>query len=405
MLLGTPEVLHWSREVVMDVPSMAFLLLAAAALLQYQETKRSPALLVAVLLTLAAVYTKQTAIFVTPAFAAVLLADEGWALGRRKSTWILAATGVLGIAPLMLFTVFYAPEVFHIAVGTGTGQREYARLSWRALIAYGAVSAGHRWDRPARGIGRISGMGRGAGLARPGRAPADAVDAGVVRRRLSDDFGHRRFRDALRDAADGAAGRAVHPADHPAVLGPVGWIHRAPRRRGPVRRAARDTTGTSGRGLRRCRAIRAGAYESGRDRAVPWHGLEEFHVFRADTQPCTRIFIMRAEKSLVDYSIMRDWGIKDRNVSAAEMASLIDRDNVAYIVFQPNFWTDQPSIAALQRLIDSERFALVAQFGITSDEPSRSKVLRVYRVKRDPTPTLSGFGPMFPPVPAITPGR
>ena len=96
LLLGTPEVLLWSREVVMDVPCMAFLLLAAAALLRYQVTKRSRTLLMAVLLTLAAVYTKQTAIFVAPAFAAVLLADEGWAFGRRKSTWLLAAIGVGG---------------------------------------------------------------------------------------------------------------------------------------------------------------------------------------------------------------------------------------------------------------------------------------------------------------------
>jgi hypothetical protein len=82
---------------------------------------------------------------------------------------------------------------------------------------------------------------------------------------------------------------------------------------------------------------------------------------------------------------MRDWGITDRNLSAAEVEAIVDRYDIAYVVFQPNFWTDQPSVAALQRLIDSDRFRLVAQFGITSDDLSRRTSLRVYRnVRRTP---------------------
>ena len=95
--------------------------------------------------------------------------------------------------------------------------------------------------------------------------------------------------------------------------------------------------------------------------------------------PTPKIFVLRAEKFLVDYSIMRDWGITDHNLSAADVESIIDRQRISYIVFQPNFWTDQPSVAALQRVIDSDRFRMVAQFGITSDDPSRNAVLRVYR--------------------------
>ncbi|MSO99716.1 MAG: hypothetical protein EXR07_01505 [Acetobacteraceae bacterium] len=49
------------------------------------------------------------------------------------------------------------------------------------------------------------------------------------------------------------------------------------------------------------------------------------------------------------------------------------------IVIQPNFWTDQPSVAALQRMVDSGRFMLAAQFSITSEDPSRLAVIRVYR--------------------------
>jgi 4-amino-4-deoxy-L-arabinose transferase-like glycosyltransferase len=121
----------------MDMPAMALLLLAAAALLHYQAAKTTKTLLVAVLLTLAAVYTKQTAIFVVPAFVVSLLANDGWSLARRKSTWLAVTGFVIGLLPLAVFTLLYATENFHIAFGAGTGQKGYDRLSVQALMAYG----------------------------------------------------------------------------------------------------------------------------------------------------------------------------------------------------------------------------------------------------------------------------
>jgi 4-amino-4-deoxy-L-arabinose transferase-like glycosyltransferase len=386
MLLGTPEVLRWSREVVMDVPSMAFLLLAAAALLHYQATKRSRALLAAVVWTLAAVYTKQTAIFVAPAFAAVLLADEGWAFGRRKSTWIFAATGVLGIVPLVLFTVFYAPVVFHIAVGTGTGQREYARLSWQALIAYGAVLPDIVGIVPLTGA-----AGYLAWIAARGWRD-------IAERRLTLLMLAWFVTDYLMISvtADFETRYATLLTVPPVALS-VLLLTRLFAARWAASAALAAGAGLFAVLLATQPVFRVEGYgdiaqyvleHTKPGETVLFHGVDSknFTFCVRARSPEPRIFIMRAEKSLVDYSIVRDWGITDRNVSAAEMASLIDRNNVSYVVFQPNFWTDQPSIATLQRMIDSERFALVAQFGITSEDPSRSKVLRVYRVEPNLTP-------------------
>jgi len=53
LLFATPLMLLWSRQIIMEVPALSFLLLAAAALLQYQAKNRTKDLFAAVLLTLA----------------------------------------------------------------------------------------------------------------------------------------------------------------------------------------------------------------------------------------------------------------------------------------------------------------------------------------------------------------
>src|SRR6185437_1267067 len=73
ILFATPTFSIWSRQVMMEVPSLAFLLLGSAFLLNYQATSRIRQLWLAVCMVLAAAYTKQTAIFAAPAFAAAIL--------------------------------------------------------------------------------------------------------------------------------------------------------------------------------------------------------------------------------------------------------------------------------------------------------------------------------------------
>lgn len=137
LLVASPEVLRWSREIVMEIPALAFLLLAAAALLRYQAAKSTRRLIVVALLLAGAIHTKQTAIFVVPAFAAALLIDEGVSLTRRWSTWIVVATAAICLVPLAIFTFHFSAENFNIAFGPGTGEKGYDRLSIRALTRYG----------------------------------------------------------------------------------------------------------------------------------------------------------------------------------------------------------------------------------------------------------------------------
>jgi 4-amino-4-deoxy-L-arabinose transferase-like glycosyltransferase len=405
MLLATPEVLRWSREIVMDIPAMAFLLLAATAVLHYQETRRTRPLLLAVWLALAAVYTKQTALFVAPAFAVALLVDEGWSLIRRKSAWMAAAAGVIGLVPLGIFTVLYAMENFHIAFGAGTGQKEYARLSVQALLAYGRV------------LPEIVGI-----------VPlvASAVWLAMVGVRGFRDLAERRLTVLMVSwfvidylfisvTADFETRYATLLTVPPVVLS-ILLITRvlAARWAGGVALAvsvclfaflisSQPVTRVEGYGD----VAQYVLDHTEQDDVVLFHGrASKNFAFSVRTRsPVPKILILRAEKFLVDYTIMRDWGITDHNLSPAEVEAIIDRYGISYIVFQPNFWTDQPSIATLQRLMDSDRLRLVAQFGITSDDTSQRALIRVYLNIRRTPPASEDIGMMPPPLGTSTPGR
>lgn len=58
LLFATPGMMLWSRQVMMEIPSLAFLLIGTAVLLRYQAAGGSWRLLVATAMVLAGVYTK-----------------------------------------------------------------------------------------------------------------------------------------------------------------------------------------------------------------------------------------------------------------------------------------------------------------------------------------------------------
>jgi 4-amino-4-deoxy-L-arabinose transferase-like glycosyltransferase len=382
LLFATPEVLRWSRQVVLDVPAMAFLLLAAAALLRYQAVRSTKALLTAVALTLAAIYTKQTAIFIVPAFVVALLADERLAAWRRKSTWIAVAVGVIGIVPLAIFTAFFATENINIAFGATTGQKGYDRLSVQALLAYGQVLPEIVGFIPLAG----SALYLALILLRGWSGPAERrITVLMVAWFIADYL-------AISVTADFEP-RYAMLLTVPAVVLSILLITRMMSGSWADGVALAIAVSLFANLVSYQPVIRVEGYgdiaqyvleQSKQDDVVLFHGMgsKNFVLSIRTRSPVPRIFIERAEKHLVDYSIMRDWGIADRMFSVSEVEAMLNRHKIAIIVFQPNFWTDQPSIAALQRAIISPFFRLTARFQITSEEPSRRAELLVYRRNR-----------------------
>ena len=130
-MLATPAMLLWSRQVMMELPFLGFLLAGAAALLRYQNSGRAWWLVLAVGGVLAATYTKQTAIFAAPAFAMALLVTEGPGLLRRRVVWLAAVAGVLCLVPLAVFTLKFGSEVVDIALQQGVAAAGTSHRAFR----------------------------------------------------------------------------------------------------------------------------------------------------------------------------------------------------------------------------------------------------------------------------------
>ena len=385
-MLGAPGVMLWSRQVMMEIPSLSFLLLGAAALLRYQAAGGAWRLFLAVAMVLAGTYTKQTAIFAGPAFAAALLAGAGPALLRRPSVWLAAVTGVVLLLPLAAFTLKFAPQLVDIAAAQGS-VGNVSRWSAGTLTAY------------ARALPSIAGWAPVVGSLVYLALVAARGFASAAERRLAvlmlcwfvTDYlfvtlvGHFEERYGLmlavptaafsvllilrlvqqRWAAVGAfaAGGAVFIAS--LAIYPVPWVGSY----GNVAAAILQNTA--------------------QDEVVLFEGDDSKSLMfslRARS-PTPKVYVLRAEKLLVNYHFLREWGIQDRNVSTEEIEAMIDRFGVALVALQPGFWTDQPSMARLQAIVTSDRFEQVDELRVPAEAPGKRATIKLFRNKHPHPPT------------------
>jgi hypothetical protein len=383
LLFATPGVLLWSRQVMMEVPTMAFLVLAAAMLLRYQSLGGQSRLYAAVVLLIAAVYTKQTAIFAAPAFALALMWEDGVGVLRAKSTWISIVGGIFGLVPLVLFTIKFAAQNIDSAIGQGTasssGDVEASHVSWHSLTVYGlALPEIAGWLALAGAVGYI-----GLIVIRGWEAPSERRLFRLMCVWFATDYlmisviGHFEARYGIFLAV-------------PIVVMCILFVSRIV----PERWRSALPVGLAGAIF--CFAV----YDNPEPRMTGYDKVAEYiadHAGKNDVillhcyesknfvfsmrvrEPEPKVFIVRTEKLLVDYNILRQWGIADRNVSREGIESLIDKLGVSFVVMQPDFWADQPSMARFQEVVRSDRFTEVATFPIESDEASQRTVIGIYK--------------------------
>lgn len=85
---------------------------------------------------------------------------------------------------------------------------------------------------------------------------------------------------------------------------------------------------------------------------------------------------------LLYYRITRSLGIRDLGFFLAGVEQLVGLLGIVYVVFQPDFWVDLPSMRALQDLVYPERFTKGAEFPITANLPTNEKKILVFRNER-----------------------
>ena len=103
LVIGTPEVAFWARQVMLDIPAYAFIVASAWALSQYIRLGRPWSIYASAVLLLAAIYTKYNAGFIAPALCLAFVLAKGKAALHDKHAVIAGMLAVAGLAPAVLF--------------------------------------------------------------------------------------------------------------------------------------------------------------------------------------------------------------------------------------------------------------------------------------------------------------
>src|SRR5262249_39235192 len=137
LFIGTPALALWGRQVMLEIPTFAFLLWSAYFFFRYLDSGRPRFLYIAVILVLGAAYTKQPAVFIVLPYLLTLYFVYRNRLFRRTEFWGAALLFVVGMVPLGIYTWLWGRANVQQAVGGGWVH--HSRLSattWSYVASY-----------------------------------------------------------------------------------------------------------------------------------------------------------------------------------------------------------------------------------------------------------------------------
>jgi hypothetical protein len=376
-VMAAPGIALWGRQVMLEVPSVAFAVWAALMLRVYVANARPGALYLAMFLLLCATYTKITTIFLFPVFALVLLAAQGTGVLRERRTWLVAGLTVIGLLPVIYLTVAFGGANVQSVVGipdAAVSRNSIAGWIWYARQIPWQLG----WPLAVLAILSVP-------LAVAGRLPANFTRGDKVLLGGWVLLGYL-FLSAI-DLKEARHAVVILPP----ILLAAGLSLDAllPTRVAGVALLAlvlgtgvytwRDAPTPSVDGYRE--AAEWIAREAPKDAVVLFSGKRDgsfvFNMRAIETR--RDISILRADKLLLNVAVRRTLGVEQQPLSEQEIGDLLDKDGVSYVVAQDDFWTDLPVMARLQSLLRSSHFAEATQIPIVANVPTEDANLRIYR--------------------------
>jgi hypothetical protein len=379
LIVGAPEIQFWGRQVMLDIPCYAFLVATAIFFIRFQDQGRTRDLLLTLVFYLAALYTKQTPLFVAAALTVGLVSAHGFAMLRTIRVIGTAALGLVLMVPLVVMHLKFGQV--NTASAVGSQRADASRLTLEAWTYYGSVLPEQLgWGTVVLAVAYLVGA-----VVRPAwripRAHMWFLCSWFVSGYLF--FSYIMVREprhdlmallpvpifavlAIRNLASersalvgkiAALSLAVGLTVWSAFLYPVRYV-------GGYQEAARivmDEAPKNGAVL----------FSGNRD------GSFVFNM-RAGNRP--DLSVARADKFLFRVAIERERGIQDRGMPAARIEDLVKKHAIRYVVFEPDFWPDMPSMAALKALLhDQTKFVAVRRIATSANFRQPDKEIIVYR--------------------------
>jgi hypothetical protein len=383
VLMVLPDMALWGRQVMLEIPMLACAVWSAWFLLRFGRTGRFGLLAAALLLFLAALYTKQTAVFIAPAMGWYAIRARGWSLLRRRRVWLAAALSLAALVPLIVLTLKFGAANVQSVVGVA--DTPAARLSLDNWAWYAA--------RLPQMTGWIP-----LGLA--------ALFVGLRLMGRSRTMPRRDFAFLLLWFVGGYIFLSIvslkETRHATLLLVPLAlWIGAlldgiladGPRRAA----AALLTAGCLAFLLIFCPVPFVSGYRQAAQwvaKAAPPNSVIVFSgkrdgsfIFAMRTATGRHdLWTLRSDKLLLSIAVRRQLGVRERHLGEAQIRDLLQRLNVRYIVAQRDFWTDLPEMRRFQNVLDSSSFLEVARIPVHANVPVEDKQIRIYRSRLPPAP-------------------
>lgn len=396
MLVAAPEIAFWGRQVMLEIPSLAFAIWSAVMFTRYRRESRPGLLYWAMVLLVLAMYTKLTAGFMAVVYAATLLAERRGALLRDRHSWGAAMLGLIGLVPLIVLTLKFGQA--NVQSASGIADSLASRSSLAGWIWY---------------LERLPSQ-----LGWPLVAAAIAGVAILVKRRRVEGFlkgdllfwslwfllGYLFF--SAIDLKEARHSLFILP---PVVLAAVLALSALLPARAAVAASAMLAILVVGQtvltrpvhyvgGYAEAAAVVARKATPGT--AVLFSGYRDgSFVFNMRAREDRRdLSVVRADKLLLSVAVRRELGVKEKELDEAEISARIDSLGIEYVVVQPGFWNDLAVMQRFERVIASDQFEEVARIKTPANYPAHEKELVVYRNKH---PLKKGEGQLEIDLPII----
>lgn len=392
---GSPATIYWGRQVMLDIPYTAIIALAVWAFIGHLQSARPALLYATAAAILAAFYIKYNAAFMLPAFAVVLFAVRGRAALRDRHVWIACA-----MAAVLLVPGLFMATQFALVNTDGIKGRDIdlPRWSLEAWVYYLSLL-------PSQ-IGWVTALlalpGVCLALLRP-RGQAERITGMVLFAWFVAGYlifsliGHK------------------EPRIEVVLLPPVAFfaafaLHRLlPLRFGSVGIAALGAATLSASlfvwptpGISGFPAIATYvAANAPQDGVVVFSGYRDGNfVFAMRTHGERRdLHTIRADKLLVNVTVMRELGTTENNLSEQAIADLLAALGADMVVAQIGFWDDLVVMRRFEAVLASAAYIRVGSFDIAGDVRSQDgKMIAIYRptgpVVHPPRQTVDGITAM-----------
>lgn len=377
VLVAAPEIAFWGRQVMLEIPSLAFAVWSAVVFTRYRREHRPALLYWSLVLLVLAMYTKLTAGFLALVYLATLVAERRGALVRDRHAWGAAVLSIVGLVPLVVLTLKFGQANVQSATGIADSlasrstlagwtwymERLPEQLGWPMVIAALAGVAVLIKRRRVPGFSRADMLFWGLWFLF-GYLFFSAIDLKEAR--------HSLFLlppvalaailafSALLPARGALAASAVLFAlvvGQTVLLRPVHYV-------GGYAEAADIVARKAARGS----AVLFSGYRDGS------------FVFNMRAREDRKdLSVVRADKILLNVAVRRELGVKEKELDEAAISERIDSMGVEYVVVQPGFWNDLAVMQRFERVIASGQFEEVARIATPANYPAHEKELVIYR--------------------------